>query len=151
MIGRRISGHARKGAFVVLASLMLLPAQAFGKTFVTRGVPDDSPVYKPRRFVAGSGVGGGVLGFSGVRWSQWGNKNAVGRGKYRYNICEPMCASGNYKTARARIKLYRPRLGCEIYQDGETVRASVRLFTRIEIKYNGRTFRSLTSGTQSCQ
>lgn len=147
----RILRHARRGAFVILASVMLLPAQAFGKTFVTRGVPDDSPVYKPRSFVAGSGVGGGVLRFSGVRWSQWGDKNAVGRGKYRYNICEPTCASGNLKTAMARIKLYRPRLGCEIYQDGGTVRASVRLFTRIEIKYNGRTFRSLTSGTQSCQ
>ena len=80
-----------------------------------------------------------------------GTKTAVGRGTYKYNICDPMCASGNYETARARMKLSRPRRGCEIYIGGETVRARVPLFTRIEIRYHGRTFRSLTSGTQSCQ
>jgi len=151
MNGSRIIRRANASAIVVLASVVLIPNQAFGKSYVTRGNPDDSPVFKPRSFVAGSGVGGGVLSFSGVRWSRWGSASAVGRGKYTYNICEPTCADGNMKSARARIKLYRPRVGCEIYQDGETVRVSVRLFTRIEIKYNGRTFRSLTSGTQSCQ
>jgi hypothetical protein len=150
MNGLTASRGATAGG-LALAVVLLLPAQALGKTFVTRGTPDDTPVYKPRSFVAGSGVGGGVLRFSNVRWSRWGSKSAVGRGKYTYNICDPTCADGNYRSASARIRLYRPRRGCEIYQGGETVRARVRLFTRIELRYNGHTFRSLTSGTQSCQ
>ena len=135
----------------VLAGMLLLPAQALGRTFVTRGIPDDSPVYKPYRFVAGSGVGGGVLRFSGMKWSHWGSKSAVGRGKYSYNICEPTCADGNMRSEKARVRLYRPRRGCEIFVGDEFVKTNRRLFTRIEIRYDGHTFRSLTSGTQSCQ
>lgn len=134
-----------------LAVLLVSPAEGLARTYVTRGSPDDTPVYKPRAFVAGSGVGGGVLRLSAVRWSRWGQRSARGKGTFTYNTCSPTCADGNSKSTSARIRLYRPRRGCEIYVNGRTVRTRRRLFTRIELRYDGRTFRSLTSGTQSCQ
>ena len=74
----RISGPVRSVAIVGLVGLMLLPAAASGKTYVPHGTPDDTPVYKPRSFVAGSGVGGGVLGFSGMRVETSGDQDSRG-------------------------------------------------------------------------
>jgi len=136
---------------LLLTVVLVAPADAARKTFVPRGDPDDAPVYRPHHFVAGSGVGGGVLRLSNVTWSAWGRKTAIGHGTFTSNLCDPTCAAGKLTSVSARIRLYRPRLGCRIYQGGKTTTARVPIFTRIELKYGGHTFKSLTSGTQSCQ
>jgi hypothetical protein len=144
-------GCARLTSVAMVAGMLFMAAPALARTYVTRGDAAGSAVFKPRSFVAGSGAGGGVLRLSGMSWSHWGTRSASGRGTFTYNICEPACASGNYRSASARVRLYRPRTGCEIYRDGMMVRSRVALFTRIELNYNGHTFHSLTAGTQSCQ
>ena len=123
------------------------------KTYVPRGIPDDAPTYKPHAFVAGSGVGGGVMDFTGVTWDTWRRMSATGKGTLEYNTCEPGgCASGNLRKVAATIRLHVPKRGCELWRkSGNTVKTNRLVFTNIDVKFEGETWRSITSGTAGCQ
>jgi hypothetical protein len=38
-------------------------------------------------------------------WAGWGNFSTQGRGKYRYNTCDPSCAEGEIKWTSATVRL----------------------------------------------
>jgi hypothetical protein len=138
-------------AMVCAGSLALsAAATAAAKTYVTSGDYPEKTV--PTKFTAGSGVGGGVMGLSHMRWVRWGKASAVGRGKLTYNTCEPMCASGNTKTVSATVKLSRPKAHCPLgFGDDATV-SPVPVFTHITISsWGSKPWKSITSDTQSCQ
>src|SRR5258708_984124 len=105
----------------LLATLLTisLSATAEARTWVT-GVGKHSVIAAyPRTFVAGSGVGGGVMFLKHAHWSHWGTSVARGAGKLTYNTCDPDCVSGKMKSVHTRIKLYRPRRNCQVYVNGE--------------------------------
>lgn len=127
----------------VLARLMLCTAVAFvmpsaaahARTYVNNG--DGRLVIKPLTWGGGSGVGGGVWHAKNMRWTHWGAKTATARGTVIVNTCDPMCASGNYKSYSARFRLYRPRRGCRIYDSRRqgSRRVSQSVFTRVDIRF----------------
>jgi hypothetical protein len=138
---------------LIAASLLVAaPTSAMARTYVT-GVGRDFRVgYKPANFSAGTGVGGGALQVRGVRWSSWSASRAVGRGKLRFNICDPTCADGNYRTESVRIRLSRPRRGCEIWTRGKTVVERRALFTTITFSRPGEDdFVTQTADTEDCR
>jgi len=143
MAARRIRLGVAATALVVFA---VSGASAQAATYVPDG--DGTLTVKPHKFTAGSGVGGGVMALTGVHWSRWGARTAVGNGTLEYNTCDPMCVSGNTRKVKTRIRLYRPRRGCDIWPDGVR-RQSV--FTKITVWVDGEAWKSLTAGTQSCQ
>jgi hypothetical protein len=50
----------------------------------------------------------------GLRWSKWGDDEALGRGTAVVNDCDPNCAQGEFHTYPIRVRAYRARLtgGC---------------------------------------
>jgi hypothetical protein len=67
--------------------------------------------------------------FYGLRWRQWGQARASGRGKAAANNCTPNCAEGRFIRRRgARATLFRIRPGtC----DGEPA----RFYTRARLHF----------------
>ena len=108
----RITGRsvlARLTLCTVIA-FVVPSASAHARTYVNYG--DGRLVIKPLSWGGGSGIGGGVWRAKNMRWTYWGAKTATARGTVIVNTCEPMCASGNYKSYSARFRLHRPRRGC---------------------------------------
>jgi len=138
---------------LIAASLLVVaPTSAMARTYVT-GVGRDFKVgYRPANFSAGTGAGGGALQVRSVRWSRWTSSRAVGRGNLRFNICEPTCADGNYRTQSVRVRLTRPRRGCEIWAAGQTVVERRALFTTITFSREGEEdFVTQTADTEDCR
>ena len=65
--------------------------------------------YKPRRLNPSVD---GSLYVTGMRWTVWDDRNAVGHGTAHVNDCVPDCADGHYATYRVTVRLSRPRELC---------------------------------------
>jgi hypothetical protein len=67
----------------------------------------------------------------GLRWSSWGSRDAVGRGRLRVLDCDPTCAGGGVDHVPVRIELSAPRLcGRDTYFDRAVLTAGARAYVR---------------------
>jgi hypothetical protein len=64
------------------------------------------PKFKPANVILA--CGDASLGATGVSWSSWGRKAAVGNGTGQLNDCKPDCASGKTKTAPMYLRASKP-------------------------------------------
>jgi hypothetical protein len=70
----------------------------------------DVRAYRPRRLNASVD---GSLYVTGMRWTTWTARTAVGTGTAHVNDCRPSCAAGHYTTYRVTVRLSRPRELCD--------------------------------------
>jgi hypothetical protein len=136
---------------LALAAVALCaPSVATARTYVHDG--NGNLRYKPRAITGGSGVACGVFATRRMRWGHWGPRRARGRGVVLVNSGEPTCAGGSIDPYRARFRLYRPRRNCRVYdpERGDFVTVAKRIFTRIEIRFDGRTWKTTPLDGQSC-
>jgi hypothetical protein len=59
--------------------------------------------FKPSKIVIACGDGN--LFMTGIRWSHWRRKSALGAGTAHINDCIPNCAMGHFRKGRAKIRL----------------------------------------------
>ena len=59
--------------------------------------------FKPGRITIACADGN--LFMTGIHWTSWGRKSAVGAGTAHINDCIPSCAMGHFRKGRARIRL----------------------------------------------
>ena len=64
------------------------------------------PKFKPANVILA--CGDASFGATGMSWSSWGRKAAVGTGTGQINDCKPDCAHGHQKTAPIQLKLKKP-------------------------------------------
>jgi hypothetical protein len=64
---------------------------------------------------------------SGIHWTKWTTKVALGTGFNQLNNCNPSCAGGTFRGYRVKIELWRPRR-----------LAGTLVFTRMTIFYEKR-------------
>lgn len=68
--------------------------------------------------------------FTRLRWTGWGTPRARATGTAEINLCEPTCADGNYRKAKATLTVFR-RVPCK----------GTRMYSRVKVRYGS------TSGT----
>ncbi len=68
----------------------------------------------------------GSLYVTGMHWTRWDDRRAVGRGLAHVNDCKPDCADGHYATYRVTVHLAKPRELC-----------GSRFFTTIRVQGSG--------------
>jgi hypothetical protein len=137
----------------------LVAAQAIGASDATPrvevGAWPPRTVIRPQRFIAGSGVAGGVMRLRDMRWFTWGANRAAGRGLLTFNTCRPGgCATGHLKTIHATVTLTAPRRNCKApVAGGGFTTWRFPVFTRIAAVEAGTTdpWRSITSAAQYCR
>jgi hypothetical protein len=66
--------------------------------------------------------GDASFGATGMSWSSWKRKSAIGTGTGQLNDCKPNCAQGKTKTAPIQLRLSKP-VKCS---NGRLVFAQVR-------------------------
>lgn len=177
VLPRRI-GSAMRGFVVVLLSLLAALLSACGgsrdesdsaaskvgsplasggdtrRTHVAVGAWPERAVYRPRALVAGSGVAGGVMWLSHMRWSNWGSTQATGRGVLMYRTCEGGCASGPRRSVPATVTLLTPRRNCRVPNADGTAYTVWRfpVFTEIVVRGPGvEMWRSITAAAAYCR
>jgi hypothetical protein len=79
--------------------------------------------YQPRRLNPSVD---GSLYITGMHWTVWDDRHAVGRGTAHVNDCVPNCADGHYATYQVTVRLARPRELCDS-----------RFFTAIRVRGSG--------------
>jgi len=67
----------------------------------------NKPKFKPANVILA--CGDASLGATGVVWSSWGKKAAVGAGTGQENDCKPNCAQGKTKTAPMSLRASKPQ------------------------------------------
>ncbi len=177
VLARRI-GSAMRGFVVVLLSVLAAvlstcggsgatmsdseawtgPPLASGedttRTQVAVGAWPERAVYRPRALVAGSGVAGGVMWLSHMRWSNWGSTRATGRGVLTYRTCEGGCATGPRRSVPATVTLLTPRRNCRVPNADWTAYTVWRfpVFTEIIVRGPGvGMWRSITAAAAYCR
>ncbi len=95
-----------------------LPASASGKPPLLIS-SCAKPKFKPATVILA--CGDASLGATGVVWSRWGQKAAVGAGTGQLNDCNPDCARGHVKTAPMSLRASKPH----------TCSNGRRIFTRL--------------------
>lgn len=92
---------------VLLTSVQVSPAIARPRTYVTHSCTDVK--VRPRRIVFTCADGN--LYMTSLRWRRWNHsRQAVGRGVFNFNDCEPSCADGTFhKRKGTRVALSRRR------------------------------------------
>lgn len=70
--------------------------------------PSTKPRQEPHRIVAACG-GDGVFILGHIHYADWGTRSATGTARLKYNSCQPYCAAGHLVSAKARLRLDRPR------------------------------------------
>ena len=78
------------------------------------------PKLKPANVILA--CGDASFGATGMSWSSWTRKAAVGTGTGQINDCKPDCAHGHTKTAPIQLKLKKP-VKCS---NGKRIFAKVR-------------------------
>ncbi|HEY2603517.1 MAG TPA: hypothetical protein VGI67_18315 [Thermoleophilaceae bacterium] len=96
-----------RAVLVALLSAAALAASApsTGAAVARTKVPRDCihEAFKPSRLLIA--CGDGSLYMTGMHWSSWGRKTAVGTGTAHLNDCIPFCAMGHFRKYAAKIKL----------------------------------------------
>ena len=64
------------------------------------------PKFKPANVILA--CGDASFGSTGMSWSKWTRKTAVGTGTGQINDCNPDCAHGKPKTAPIELRLSKP-------------------------------------------
>ena len=124
------------------------------RTYVAVGGWPERAVERPRALVAGSGVAGGVMWLSRMRWSTWGSTRATGRGVLMYRTCEGGCANGSRRSVPATVTLMTPRRNCRVPNTDWTSYTVWRfpVFTEIVVQGPGdRPWRSITAAATYCR
>jgi hypothetical protein len=80
-------------------------------------------VVRPRSIVVACADGNFFL--SGLRWSRWDSKAALGAGLGHQNLCTPSCADGHFRVYAVAVRLSRP-VACK---------RDSRLFTRLSWRF----------------
>ncbi|MEU1167646.1 hypothetical protein ABZ372_48395 [Streptomyces sp. NPDC005921] len=83
--------------------------------------------FRPTDFMLACGDGNSLL--SGMRWTQWDDRAAVGQGVNVVNDCKPYCAAGRFHKYPVTVKLDRPT--------SWTKHPNVQHFTRMNLTYSG--------------
>jgi hypothetical protein len=78
------------------------------------------PKFKPANVILA--CGDASFGATGMSWSSWGRKSAVGTGTGQINDCNPDCAHGKPKFAPIELRLGKP-VKCS---NGKRIFAKVR-------------------------
>jgi hypothetical protein len=78
------------------------------------------PKFKPANVILA--CGDASFGATGMSWTSWGRKAAVGTGTGQINDCNPDCAHGKPKTAPIELRLSKP-VKCS---NGKRIFAKVR-------------------------
>jgi hypothetical protein len=65
------------------------------------------PKFEPKSVIIA--CGDASLGATGLTWSSWTQKSAVGNGTGQINDCTPDCAHGTQKTAPMELRLSKPQ------------------------------------------
>ncbi len=64
-----------------------------------------TPKIEPKRITLACGDANAYLGK--MKWSDWGTEKAKGEGWYYENNCDPDCASGDFISYGAKVKLFK--------------------------------------------
>ncbi|NYD40056.1 hypothetical protein [Nocardioides panaciterrulae] len=83
----------------------------------------DTHAYRPSRLNPSVD---GSLYVTGMRWTTWDARRAVGKGVAHVNDCKPDCAHGHYARYRVTVHLAKPRELC-----------GSRFFTTLRVKGSG--------------
>ena len=67
----------------------------------------NKPKFKPANVILA--CGDASLGATGVSWSSWTSKSAVGTGTGQLNDCNPDCVHGKTKTAPMQLRASKPQ------------------------------------------
>ena len=100
-------------ACAALAAAISVPAGASGPVASSSGKLPllisncAKPKFKPANVILA--CGDASLGATGVTWSSWTRKVAVGGGTGQLNDCNPDCASGKTKTAPMTLRASKPQ------------------------------------------
>jgi hypothetical protein len=97
------------GVTVALAAVAIASAAASAapRTYFAQSPDSAGGPYKVRPPTVYFGAGGGLFA-RGLRWRDWGDRVAVGRGVAWQRSCEPSCAQGGYRRDRAKLRLAQP-------------------------------------------
>lgn len=106
-------------------------------------------VIEPRALLGGSGVACGVFRARELRWSSWRRRQARAKGTVFVNSGVPDCAGGALVPHEARFRLYRARRGCRVYDvdKAKSVTVRRRVFTRVDISFDGGTWKTTPADT----
>ncbi|MFG2937388.1 hypothetical protein [Streptomyces sp. NPDC048282] len=83
--------------------------------------------FRPTDFLLACGDGNSLL--TGMRWTQWNDRTAVGQGVNVVNDCKPYCAAGKFHKYPVTVKLDRPT--------SWTKHPNVQHFARMNLTYSG--------------
>jgi hypothetical protein len=89
---------------VILAILLAAAVPAFSGC-----VPGQRPAVRPPKITITCADANFYV--TGLRWSSWTSKRAVGKGTAHVNDCRPYCAAGKFHTYGITIALSQPT-GC---------------------------------------
>jgi hypothetical protein len=114
-------GRQRRTAAIALCLALVVCAvfatAASGRVFIH----DSTQAYKFKpdriKIIAGAGT---LLRLKDLRpWADWGEVPARAGGQYVYPTCNPDCASGNYESSHAKVRLRHIRSchGRRVYRE----------------------------------
>jgi hypothetical protein len=91
---------------VVAAATIAVPAASAGGKRPLLISNCAKPKFKPANVILA--CGDASFGATGMSWSKWTRKTAVGTGTGQINDCNPDCAHGKPKTAPIELRLSKP-------------------------------------------
>jgi hypothetical protein len=95
------------GAIFLAAALLALSASALAGSKPLLIASCNKPKFKPANVILA--CGDASLGATGVSWTSWTSKSAVGTGTGQLNDCNPDCVHGKTKTGPMQLTATKPR------------------------------------------
>jgi hypothetical protein len=109
LAGGEVTMRLGAAAMLSIASVALVlgppVAEARRPTYVSHDCKQVK--IKPRSILFACADGGYFV--KRLRWRSWWRSQAVGRGVFHFNDCEPSCAEGTFHKRRGRLILHRRR------------------------------------------